>query len=320
MNPGLPKITTLSSSTQHIQQAHTPTSNPSSYPKLNGVIPSIEEVLSGLSQPPYTRNHFLQYLLQRHCLENLEFYIEIERFLQLTDSLEKEYNWKFLYNHFIEVDSPKEINLPCLVRTHFSLDLVPTSKDLRDASKVVFDYLHENFVGFVSSNESNYCLSAPVPVRNDKVNLIQYQSDQEQKRQFRQFTYFDNQGRCISPLSPSESTRTTPIHRPMSLSDDHDFPFEMSDDDDDAMIDVEASGNSSHEKLTSNPILEESISSFNSNEDESFVSHGTRNLSVSSSHSNRFNIVGSFKAGGEGNWKKLAKKFKWRRSSNSSNE
>ncbi|KAK9478546.1 RGS domain-containing protein [Lipomyces japonicus] len=52
----------------------------------NTGLPTLEEVLQGLSSSPYSLTDFMAYLAQNHCLENLEFTMDVTRYAEFYHS------------------------------------------------------------------------------------------------------------------------------------------------------------------------------------------------------------------------------------------
>ncbi|ODV95987.1 hypothetical protein PACTADRAFT_80065 [Pachysolen tannophilus NRRL Y-2460] len=362
VNAGLPKVTTLSSSLDTSTTLNNKSNENVAYQDggllVEDEIPPLELVLAGSSSSPYSRNNFAKFLLNRHCLENLEFYLEIERFQQLSHPIEKEYSWKFLSSNFIEADSPKEVNLPSSVKNELVSSLIPTNEALEEATKVIVNLLHDGYVEFTSSkirehNESlqkqssdksiseYYYLASPSTQQSQPQSQSKSQSQlqiqaQAQAPQPQSNSHSFNgrpNGRCISPLSPEDSTAGSSTNH-----DDNEFPFLMSDNEEQSDV---PSINSNFHRENSN------IATTNSQRQSSVVedvletppiqsTNMIRNSSVTSINSasrsslgsifagsfkNSNSLIGNANGNNDSNWKKAAKKLKWRRlSTNSSTE
>ncbi|KAK9382855.1 RGS domain-containing protein [Kockiozyma suomiensis] len=101
-------------------------------------MPSLDEVLANESVSPFTLTEFMAYLAQNHCLETLEFTMDVQRYCgvyenALTMSLvedehireitseHREYDhlmllWHRIVDSYIRPESPRELNLPATVR------------------------------------------------------------------------------------------------------------------------------------------------------------------------------------------------------------
>ena len=127
--------------------------------------PTLSEVLSNSSPPPWTLSAYTAYLSQNHCLENLEFTMDAERYRDRYDVVaaqmagmpmsaeSKECNyirmlWQRLMDAYIVQDGPREINIPSEVReTLLSLPnhtSPPAPEELDSAAKIIFDLMEES--------------------------------------------------------------------------------------------------------------------------------------------------------------------------------
>ncbi len=127
--------------------------------------PTLADVLSNTSPPPWTLSAFTAYLSQNHCLENLEFTMDAERYRDrhavVVDQMNgkpmsaesKECNyirmlWKRLMDAYIIPDGPREINIPSVVRESL-LSLPndtapPAPQELDAAAKIIYDLMEES--------------------------------------------------------------------------------------------------------------------------------------------------------------------------------
>ena len=127
--------------------------------------PSLTDVLSNSAPPPWTLSAFTAYLSQNHCLENLEFTMDAERYRERYDVLaaqmagmpmtrdyeECEYLrmlWQRLIKAYIEPDGPREINIPSQVRENLlalpNHSSPPRPEVLEAAVKIIFDLMEES--------------------------------------------------------------------------------------------------------------------------------------------------------------------------------
>lgn len=155
------------------QQAHRPYSP---YPHR----PTLPDVLSNSAPPPWTLSAFTAYLSQNHCLENLEFTMDAERYKERFDALAKKMGgksigsnaeecrylrmlWKRLMDAYIIPDGPREINIPSNVRdTLLSISnhaAPPNPEELGDAIKIIYNLMEESvlvsFLNEVPSSRSS---------------------------------------------------------------------------------------------------------------------------------------------------------------------
>ncbi len=139
--------------------------------------PSLEEILSGNSFPPFTLARFTRHAAHSHCLENLEFLLDVLRFKTFYNeksSAQKNDNdqlinfYKSIVSTYIIQNSLNEINIPCENRTVL-LNLNNDDKKinfnsknallaLEDAYEIVKELVRDStYVSFIGSCEE--CLS-----------------------------------------------------------------------------------------------------------------------------------------------------------------
>ena len=127
--------------------------------------PTLHDVLTDVSLPPWTLSAFTAYLSQNHCLENLEFTTAAERYRKKYDTVvshavgissipnaeEQEHlriSWRLIMDAYIVPDGPREVNLPGDVRDEL-LSLpnrtFPPPADCLDAAvKIIYDLMEES--------------------------------------------------------------------------------------------------------------------------------------------------------------------------------
>ncbi|MCJ1308455.1 hypothetical protein MMC25_002108 [Agyrium rufum] len=91
--------------------------------------PTLRQILANQAPPPWTLSAFTAYLSQNHCLENLEFTMDAERYKQSYESMAlqmagmpDEFDleecehvkllWRTLMDAYIEPNGSREVNLP----------------------------------------------------------------------------------------------------------------------------------------------------------------------------------------------------------------
>lgn len=141
--------------------------------------PTLPDVLSNSAPPPWTLSAFTAYLSQNHCLENLEFTMEAERYRKRYDALAAQMSgmpitseveecryvrmlWQRLINAYIMPDCPREINIPSSVRERLLLlpnhSAPPQPEDLEAAVKIIYNLMEESvlisFLNEVPSSRS----------------------------------------------------------------------------------------------------------------------------------------------------------------------
>ena len=127
--------------------------------------PTLPDVLSNSAPPPWTLSAFTAYLSQNHCLENLEFTMDAERYRKRYDALAAQLAgkpmtanpeecryvrmlWQRLINAYIMPDCPREINIPSSVRDRLLLlpnhSTPPQPEDLEAAVKIIYNLMEES--------------------------------------------------------------------------------------------------------------------------------------------------------------------------------
>ena len=127
--------------------------------------PTLPDVLSNSAPPPWTLSAFTAYLHQNHCLENLEFTLDAERYKKKYDSLvlqmagmplspdvdecrDLRMLWRRLLDAYIMPDCPREINIPSHVRENLlalpNHTSPPDPETLDDAVKIIYNLMEES--------------------------------------------------------------------------------------------------------------------------------------------------------------------------------
>ncbi|KAI4128488.1 MAG: hypothetical protein LQ338_002718 [Usnochroma carphineum] len=146
--------------------------------------PTLSDVLSNSSPPPWTLSAFTAYLSQNHCLENLEFTMDVERYRDRYRVVAGQMNgkpmspeskecnyirmlWKRLIDAYIVPDGPREVNIPSRVReTLLSLPnntTPPSPEELSSAAKIVYDLMEESvLVSFLNEVPTTASIELPL--------------------------------------------------------------------------------------------------------------------------------------------------------------
>lgn len=127
--------------------------------------PTLAEVLSNSAPHPWTLSAFTAYLSQNHCLENLEFTMDAERYRDRYDEMmarstetssppdEEECSylrmlWQRLMDAYVIADGLREINIPSHVREALlslpNRSTPPEPDGLEIAVKIIFDLMEES--------------------------------------------------------------------------------------------------------------------------------------------------------------------------------
>lgn len=92
-------------------------------------LPSLDDILCDQAPEPYTLERLKDFMVKNHCLEVLEFVLDVATYRQWycgwdssvatsacrsTATLRRQ--WEHMMNTYIRTNSPKELNVPCNVR------------------------------------------------------------------------------------------------------------------------------------------------------------------------------------------------------------
>lgn len=144
--------------------------------------PTLADVLSNSAPPPWTLSAFTAYLSQNHCLENLEFTTDAERYRQRYDEMIAHMSgipidceecdilrslWHRLLHAYIIPDGAREINIPSNIRQmllSLPYDTSPPEPHVLGAAvKIIFDLMEESvLVSFLNE--------VPSPAYNEQWN------------------------------------------------------------------------------------------------------------------------------------------------------
>ena len=137
----------------------------SNYNEL-GRRPTLDEVLSDATPPPYTFNAFLTYLSENHCLETLQFILAAQQYRETYESFANQAaepiattdssagrHLRMLYHllltTYIIPGAPREVNLSSDVRGHllqYKDQLTPPQPDALEPSVKHIHGLMENSI------------------------------------------------------------------------------------------------------------------------------------------------------------------------------
>ncbi|ODV81223.1 uncharacterized protein CANTADRAFT_20755 [Suhomyces tanzawaensis NRRL Y-17324] len=127
------------------------------------LIPTLDELLfeEGCADSYYTRANFMDFLAHNHCLENVEFVVQLNGFLNHPTAQA----WEQIYATFLAPDSSNEINLPHdIKRDLLSQDFPDIQKILR-CKRVIYDdilfNLYNEFIRHTRAKIASDLLAAP---------------------------------------------------------------------------------------------------------------------------------------------------------------
>lgn len=122
--------------------------------------PSLDDILSNQSSYPYNLTTFIGFLSQNHCLETVEFIMDVTKYSETYEKANASQEvllmmWRRIVDTYIRPGGPKELNLPCEVRSRFiSTDhpVAPLPSSLETPFELVKEMIKENaYVPFITS-------------------------------------------------------------------------------------------------------------------------------------------------------------------------
>jgi Regulator of G protein signaling domain len=137
-------------------------------------IPTLQEILTNRSPPPWTLAAFTAYLAQNHCLENLQFIKAAERYRKQHIAIAEELmakpprpestaaralraQWLQLLDAYVRPNAPREVNLPANVRDALlimPIDAAPPNPSILDpAIQRILELMNESILlSFISEH------------------------------------------------------------------------------------------------------------------------------------------------------------------------
>ncbi|EMG48801.1 hypothetical protein G210_0583 [Candida maltosa Xu316] len=203
----------------------------SSTSTLEDYVPSLYDLVdhtTTLDSTPNTSefslSSFYNYLLSRHCSENLEFILDINHYLSLpSPSLA---NWQHVFDKYLTFDADLEINLPCKLRSQLQMSEFPQVGVLLQSKKYIYDNLlvglYQDFTRQIKNDKLCTCK------RRTSDTVLQKQAERQPLKHslslsLPQRVPMDEDVCPISPItSPLHKQRHTPsLHRQQSLQNHH---------------------------------------------------------------------------------------------------
>lgn len=140
-------------------------------------LPSLDDILANDAPFPYNLSAFVDFLSQNHCLETVEFTMDVARYAAFYFSPEASKEklllmWNKVVDTYIRPDGPKELNLTCEVKkqlTTLSQEAQagepPEPENLEKSVEMVKDMMKENaYQPFIASIRCAH--ASDVPRRN----------------------------------------------------------------------------------------------------------------------------------------------------------
>ena len=156
--------------------------------------PTLPDVLSNSAPPPWTLSAFTAYLSQNHCLENLEFTMDAERYRERYDTLAAQMSgmpitpeledskyvrmlWQRLLDAYIIADGPREINIPSDVRDRLlslpNHTTPPPPEELSSAVKIVYKLMEESvLISFLNEAPPPSIVTRPKGIKSSPIDII----------------------------------------------------------------------------------------------------------------------------------------------------
>lgn len=124
--------------------------------------PTLTEILLDVAPPPWTLSAFMAYLSSNHCMESLEFTLDLQRYAAIYDQILADNNaslesnaqlghlWDKLINVYVAPCSPREINIPSPVRDR--LLRIPTNFEpphpsaLEEAGRIIHELMNDSLL------------------------------------------------------------------------------------------------------------------------------------------------------------------------------
>ncbi|KAK9495525.1 RGS domain-containing protein [Lipomyces doorenjongii] len=150
-------------------------------------LPTLDEVLSNDTVSPFSLTEFMAYLAQNHCLETLEFTMDVKRYTEVYETAltimaphtaritvgHRSYDhlmllWHRITDSYIRPDSPRELNLPANVRDDLlslaRVNVPPGPEKFSPAVLAVKDLMNESvFIRFLNDAQASAASEEPKP-------------------------------------------------------------------------------------------------------------------------------------------------------------
>ncbi|EEH21912.1 hypothetical protein PABG_04123 [Paracoccidioides brasiliensis Pb03] len=168
--------------------------------------PTLDDVLSNTSSPPYTLSAFMAFLSQNHCLETLEFTMEANRYRDsyYADPTKTQHLcmlFQRILKAYIVPAAPREINVSSEVRddllSHSNSPTPPPPETLHPAVNRMRDLMEESiFIPFLNSQ-------SPPSLPDSHYDEMTAQDDSQMGLHASMRRQLSPQPSCLSPRSPA---------------------------------------------------------------------------------------------------------------------
>lgn len=152
--------------------------------------PSLDDILANDSPYPYNLSAFISFLSQNHCLETVEFTMDMAKYQTAFLNSETPKDtlirmWSTIVDTYIRPDSPKELNLSCEVKSKLAAltrqadsGIPPDPAHLQDTVVMVKEMIKENaYLPFITSVRCAQALPQPVAAAAPRRNSAQPRPD-----------------------------------------------------------------------------------------------------------------------------------------------
>lgn len=132
------------------------------------VAPSLAEVLQGYSMGPFSRGCFYEYLVGRHCSENYEFVVNVDRYLECSLPEEEHRAWLYIQRSFLLDTSNKEINIPYdlkVLLAHQPDPMCVCREEVYRARDMIYELLEDSYREYIRSVRGRRSSSVVPPAR-----------------------------------------------------------------------------------------------------------------------------------------------------------
>lgn len=285
----------------------------------HNIVPSYEDVLSGISQAPYSRVAFANFLKKIHSLENLEFLIHSNYYLLIqNDEIQSRSIWDLLYKNYISLESPKEVNIPYEYKDEllniYQQGALPSFELISNTMIIIKDLLRDAYLQFISSVKRHSSINENYKFQQQQnYNHQQQQQHHHQQQNLLPTPQYEVSDPGVEVFSPLDNTRSV---SPLSYT--QDSPISNSHNNNNLPIPRSTDGKSAESLITQDQYIVDEECCYSSNSlvgtttTTDYSTTDSKKSSVSSGKSINKNSISEVS-------KKIAGKFKWRRmSSNSS--
>ncbi|KAK9239556.1 RGS domain-containing protein [Lipomyces kononenkoae] len=196
--PVSPLITPAAPDMPYFAYTNAPTSAPSTNPgwmasasavpgadRTSKRMPTLDEVLSNEAVSPFSLTEFIAYLALNHCLETIEFTMDVKRYAEVYESAvaslppdvtklgpeHRSYDhvmllWHRITDSYIRLESPRELNIPANIRNDLLMlarvNVPPGPDKFEDAISAVKDLMNESvFIRFLNDAQLSVVAEEP---------------------------------------------------------------------------------------------------------------------------------------------------------------